>query len=225
MEFFKKYKIDYRLEESFRPEFEKNTSKYSDLIQIEDGNILEKKWDKGKFIEILGVDAAKGTRLVKYFMTELYPNLAAGKSTLLFQDYIFFRHPSLIVSIGMLEDHLERLCEGVYTVVYKVIKDITLNDVTSLLEKYKDRDSQLELMDQAVNLCVKRHHAAVVSLAHVTLIKQLESIEAAERKLNDVKRKYRSEFENNPFCKHQLFLSQELVANKILRLDEFLTPL
>lgn len=68
------------------------------------GDIATSRWTGGP-IEILAVDAAKGSAIADHIAAEFFPALVAGRSVLIHQDYLMPAQPWLPAQMVMLADH------------------------------------------------------------------------------------------------------------------------
>ncbi len=68
------------------------------------GDIATSRWAGGP-IEILAVDAAKGSAIADHIAAEYYPALVPGRSILVQQDYLMPAQPWLPAQMVMLADH------------------------------------------------------------------------------------------------------------------------
>lgn len=223
-QFFETNNIPIPESDSFKTTYLQYINKYKEFIFVEDGDLLKKKWEHDKYIEVLGVDAAKEATLVKYFLYEFFTQLKAGKSTILFQDYIFYRHPSLLIATGMLSRHLRKLCEGVFTAVFDVTQDITREDIDSLLHNHAHKDSQISILENIITESISSKYAAIMSLALCVFIKQVESSDIAKKKFQEVKKKFRAELESADYFASQLQGTENIINREQFVLNEFLQP-
>jgi hypothetical protein len=73
---------------SFEPLYRKNTSQFSDLINVHGGDVTQAKLPDGD-IEILFIDLAKHWTVNDYVVKAFFPKLVPGKSIVIQQDYLF----------------------------------------------------------------------------------------------------------------------------------------
>lgn len=73
-------------------------------VTLHPGDIMDQRWT-GDPVEILAVDAAKGSMLADHIAESFFPALVPGKSILVHQDYLMAIQPWLPTQMVMLADH------------------------------------------------------------------------------------------------------------------------
>jgi hypothetical protein len=109
------------------PIVQRNLAPWSDHLTLYRGDIADMRWAGGP-IEILSVDAAKGSAIADHIATEFFPALQPGQSILIHQDYLMAVQPWLCAQMVALRQsfaplaHVPRvgmvfLCVGPVTAV------------------------------------------------------------------------------------------------------------
>jgi hypothetical protein len=83
---------------------------WADRVTLCPGDILEARWTGGP-IEILAVDAAKGTAVADHVAAEFFPALVPGRSIVVHQDYLLPVQPWLSAQMVRLSDHFQPLVQ------------------------------------------------------------------------------------------------------------------
>ncbi len=76
---------------------------WSDYVTLHVGDIGDKRWESGS-IEILSVDAAKGSAMADHIAAEFFPALVPGRGVLIQQDYLMAVQPWLCAQMEGLRD-------------------------------------------------------------------------------------------------------------------------
>jgi len=79
-------------------------------VTLHPGEIAEQRWTGGE-IEILAVDAAKGSAIADHIAAEFFPALVPGRSILVQQDYLMAVQPWLPAQMFALSDHFVPLAQ------------------------------------------------------------------------------------------------------------------
>ena len=85
------------------PVVRRHLAPWQDRVTLHVGDIGEKRWTGGA-IEILSVDAAKGSRMADHIAAEFFPALLPGRSILVQQDYLMAVQPWLCAQMVGLRD-------------------------------------------------------------------------------------------------------------------------
>jgi hypothetical protein len=94
---------------SFEPIYRKNIAAFSDLIDINPGDVTQAKLPEGD-IEILFIDLAKHWAVNDYVVKAFFPKLIPGKSIVIQQDYLFHTWTGwLPVTMEYFSDYFEIL--------------------------------------------------------------------------------------------------------------------
>lgn len=86
------------------PIVRRHLAPWADHVTLHPGDILQQGWAGGP-VEILAVDAAKGSAIADHIAERFYPALVPGKSILVQQDYLMAIQPWLPAQMAMLADH------------------------------------------------------------------------------------------------------------------------
>ena len=102
-----------------------NTIKpYIDYLHITPGNLLNMSWCK-KDIEILFIDICKTWETNDFVVKTFFPHLIPGKSIIIQQDYIYFGHHWIHLTMELLKDYFVIEEYVPYnSVVYKYVKQL-----------------------------------------------------------------------------------------------------
>lgn len=85
------------------PVVRRHLAPWADHVTLHIGDIGDKRWEGGP-IEILSVDAAKGSAMADHIATEYFPALVPGRSILVQQDYLMSVQPWLCAQMVGLRD-------------------------------------------------------------------------------------------------------------------------
>jgi len=131
--------------------FERQTAKWSNFIQVHEGDFLDSSWFDGE-IEILFIDICKTPELNASVLKTMFPALSA-RSIVVQQDYHHAHHPTIHLSLELLADCIRPLATRVDdSFVFQVRAPIpgdllaAAADVRSL-----PANRQIELMDSAIS--------------------------------------------------------------------------
>jgi hypothetical protein len=88
------------------PVVRRHLAPWADRVELHVGDIGEERWTGGP-IEILSVDAAKGSAMTDHIAAEFFPALVPGRSILVQQDYLMAVQPWLCAQmVGMRDQFL-----------------------------------------------------------------------------------------------------------------------
>jgi hypothetical protein len=87
------------------PVAERNLAPWAGKVTLYQGDIGDMRWTGGP-IEILSVDAAKGSAMADHIAAEFFPALVPGRSILVQQDYLMSVQPWLCAQMVALRDHV-----------------------------------------------------------------------------------------------------------------------
>ena len=85
------------------PVVRRHLAPWSDRVELHVGDIGDKRWEGGP-VEILAVDAAKGSAMADHIAAEFFPALVPGRGVLIQQDYLMAVQPWLCAQMVGLRD-------------------------------------------------------------------------------------------------------------------------
>jgi hypothetical protein len=139
-----------RTGDSFRPQFDRNTVRYGDLVEVHEGDVGAFAWTGGP-IEILFIDIAKHWTVCDWVTWQFFRHLIPGKSVVVQQDYLYHHWVAwLHVTMEFYAPYFEYVCDtGVNSVVFLntrripegVLREHTVGSLTT--------PERIELMDRA----------------------------------------------------------------------------
>jgi hypothetical protein len=92
------------------PVVRRNLAPWVDRVELHVGDIGEKRWEGGP-IEILSVDAAKGSAMADHIAEQFFPALVPGRSILVQQDYLMAVQPWLCAQMVAMRDQFLPLAQ------------------------------------------------------------------------------------------------------------------
>lgn len=167
-----------KIGESFRCDFDRYTSRWSQHIDVKHGDAVTIGWS-GEPIEVLFLDMAKTWRLNYFVLDEMMPCLIPGHSILIQQDYLWGFAPWLHITMELMQScvtMLDYMANG--TVAYLVTEP--LPDIANKLRNLGD-DDKLALMNDAIDRW-DGEERGLVELARVMLLAETDQ-SAAQREL------------------------------------------
>jgi hypothetical protein len=173
---------------SFRSDFERNVSRWLPQIEICEGDVAAIGWD-GKSIEILFLDFLKRWRLNDLVLERFFPRLIPGHSIIIQQDYMWGFAPWIHITMELLAPYVTILDSMLCSVVYLLTSPIPKRLVGLKIRSQVPPETQLQLMDQAVNRWTGQQRG-LVELARVFLIREIHSSTAAQNELQEVLARY-----------------------------------
>ena len=113
--------------DSFQEYFEANVSRFAELIRVHRTRIADISWP-GDPVELLFLDAPKKQSDITRCLEAFGASLAAGRSYIAIQDYLYFPAYALAVCMDLLRDHLEltHVVLGGSTVCFRVVRPFDL---------------------------------------------------------------------------------------------------
>ena len=101
---------------STRPLYDQACAPYADLLRVHEGDITQVEWTGGD-IEILFLDCLKTPEVNDSCVLKFFDHLIPGKSLVIQQDYLWDQLPWLHISMEVLWDYFELLCDTEYNSV------------------------------------------------------------------------------------------------------------
>lgn len=134
-----------------RPLFDANLAGFHDLVEVHEGNLLNRRWP-GDAIEILFVDVAKTAQLWDHVLEHFFPSLIPGESLVILQDYLFGRTgPWHQVVMEKLSDHFELVTDtDVNSVLFRYLGGLTGQKIDDAKWQRIPGEERLRLMDRAI---------------------------------------------------------------------------
>ena len=138
------------------PVVRRHLAPWADRVELHVGDIGDKRWEGGP-IEILSVDAAKGSAMADHIAGQFFPALVPGRSILVQQDYLMAVQPWLSAQmVGMREQFLPLAHVPKVGMVFLSIAPVTeaalaagrVNDLTDgkLMQRVREAASWHEAM-------------------------------------------------------------------------------
>jgi SAM-dependent methyltransferase len=139
-----------RAGDSFRPQFDRNTAAYADLVEVHAGDVRSWPWTGGP-IEILFIDIAKHWTVCDWVTWQFFPQLIPGKSVVIQQDYLFQPWTAwLHVTMELYAEYFEYVCDTVFnSVVFRNTKRIPEGVLREKTVESLTTAEKIELMDRA----------------------------------------------------------------------------
>ncbi|MGL4236438.1 hypothetical protein [Tabrizicola sp.] len=107
------------------PLVRRHLAPWGDRVTLYPGDIGEMRWTGGP-IEILSVDAAKGSAMADHIAAQFFPALVPGRSILVQQDYLMSVQPWISAQMVALADHFVPLAKvAKVCVVFLCVKPVT----------------------------------------------------------------------------------------------------
>jgi hypothetical protein len=136
---------------STRALYNQAVAPYADLLSVYEGDITQIEWDGGD-IEILLLDCLKTAEVNDSCVLKFFRHLIPGKSILIQQDYLWDQLPWIHISMEMLWDYFELLCDTEYdSVVFinkKLIPETALRAACWSQMSFEQRRA---MMDRAIS--------------------------------------------------------------------------
>lgn len=142
---FAQFGIDAPVGSSFLPHFLKAIDGHEDIVSIVKGSITDFDWGGGP-IDVLFLDVLKTQELNDHCVRSFFPDLIAGKSLVLHQDYIHDPLPWIPLTMAALADHFELLADCKNTAVFRCVKALSRERVKQALDEL--RAAPLERKEQ-----------------------------------------------------------------------------
>jgi hypothetical protein len=116
---------NYRVGDSFLEEYKKRIQRYSDRIEIHEGNLSEARWAGGK-IEFLLVDAMKNWDLTNAIFRNFYGSLIPNQAFVMQQDFAHYFVSWIHLLHWRFRDYFEFEAEipASSSVVFKYVREI-----------------------------------------------------------------------------------------------------
>lgn len=115
--------------DSFKSIFEANISHYADYVRVHAGDIRKAKVPSEP-IALLFLDILWSWDCTLFVERTFYPYLETNRSLLVHQDFVYPYYPWVILSMGLLNDHLRFAYNVQYSsVVFDVVKAIQPRDI------------------------------------------------------------------------------------------------
>ena len=171
------------------------------LIEVHQGDFLEKSWGKGG-IEILFVDVCKTLRLQSHLLSSFFPSLIPGESVVIQQDYHHPYHPYIHVAMEVLEEYFQVLISQEGGSRVYLVKEIPPLSIINELIDYSYDAQTLNTIFERIVIKSPESERALLRLANVIALVQRSFRADALQKAIDLM----SQLDEN---KH-LWLRQEL---------------
>jgi hypothetical protein len=141
--------------QSFASVFHRSTTQFADLIAVHAGDLLTQSWPKSTPIEILFIDIAKTLALSGKVLSEFFPRLIPGKSTVVHQDFF---HPTtfyLPVVMEYLSQHFSIVDSGRdWSVAFRLENEIPFAKLAAAsLYRFSFRQQHAALRRMMRRLC------------------------------------------------------------------------
>lgn len=173
---------DLRAGESFRPVFDRNTAEVTDLLRVNEGDLLEERW-RGEPIEILFIDCAKSWLLNDFIVAEFFPSLIPGRSIVVQQDFVYALCPWVALTMEHLSEYFVPVGFAEYcSVVYLCRREIP-RDLAPVSELGLER--RLELMECAIAR-FRGYPRTVLECARATLFVEQGDLRSAADSLERI---------------------------------------
>lgn len=138
------------------PVVRRNLAPWGDQVVLHVGDIGEKRWEGGP-LEVLSVDAAKGSAMADHIAAEFFPALVPGRGVLVQQDYLMSVQPWLCAQmVGLRDQFLPLAFVPKVGMVFLCIAQVTsdaltagrVNDLTDgrLMQRVREAASWHEAM-------------------------------------------------------------------------------
>jgi hypothetical protein len=138
--------------ESFRPMFDHNVAAYANLLQVNEGDVRDRRWTGGP-IELLFVDIAKHWTTCDWITWEFFPHLIPGKSLIVQQDYLYTQWTAwLHITMEFYADYFEYICDtGINSVVFRITQRIPVDVLREKTVESLSMAEKIQLMDRAIS--------------------------------------------------------------------------
>jgi hypothetical protein len=96
---------------SFRSFFDRKMEKYSNALDVFEGDIVKIGYPQRKPIAVLGLDCCKNLAITDSILRNFFPYLIPNRSIIIHQNYIHAWHPYIHISMELLKDYFEPILE------------------------------------------------------------------------------------------------------------------
>ncbi|MFM7446529.1 MAG: hypothetical protein ACKO2N_22010 [Tabrizicola sp.] len=152
------------------PLVRRHLAPWIDRVTLHPGEIANQRWTGGK-IEILVVDAAKGSAIADHVAAEFYPALVPGRSVLVHQDYLMAVQPWLAAQMVALRDCFVPLAQvDSFCVAFLFVKAV---DAASLEAARTNALTDGALMKQ-VREAAKWHDGMILRERFQAMLRQIK---------------------------------------------------
>ncbi len=135
---------------STRALYDEAVAPYADLLRVHEGDITEAVWAGGG-IELLFLDCLKAHEVNDSCILNFLPHLIPGHSIVIQQDYLWDYLPWLHISMEMLWDYFELLCDtGYNSAVFLSTKPIPESALRAACWSAMSVDQRAAVMDRAI---------------------------------------------------------------------------
>jgi hypothetical protein len=136
---------------STRALYDQAVEPYADLLSVHEGDITQMEWHGGG-IEILFLDCLKTPKVNDFCLLTLFRHLIPGRSIIIQQDYLWDQSPWLHISMEVLWNHFDLLCDTEYdSVVFLNKKPISESALPAACWSAMSFEQRRALMDRTIN--------------------------------------------------------------------------
>jgi len=168
----------YKEGDSLLPLFLQNTRPYADLIEVNPGDLLDRRWT-GQPIELLFIDLAKSWQLHNHVIREFFGCLIPNRSVVIHQDYYHYNCYWIHITMQYLSPYFKVVHHPDggslgFLLVERIPQDLLDVDYSTFFSKTQ----AIELMDRALQP-LQGAHKLIVMTAKMRLLCDLQEYEAA----------------------------------------------
>lgn len=170
---------------SFRPIFDRLMAKHSDMIEVDEGDFMEKSYPY-HFIEILGLDLCKNKDLTAKASLEFFPKLRPYKSVVLHQDYVHIWQPWIAVSMNALKNFFVKSAEIDICGLFTCTNVVSRSQLEEIFSVAFEPGNALKHMQETVNNAQTERARFTLELARIKLMIDFDEMRMARAALDAI---------------------------------------